>query len=376
MRNGAENMRDQSFKEFYDNVYFRIEKNIDDFNLNMKKNNNPMIFDGIQRFCGLNSGGKRLRGILVYIGYCMMCDDAFLNADALAMVFEVFQTAILVHDDVFDHADSRRGMETIHTGYYREFFENGNMADSKTAFDTACAMAICLGDLGFYQAEELMSVSYCENKFMGRLLSFYHKMVIETIKGEMLDIQLPYMLRNGIDIEKKYKNMQLEDMIYEIYHMKTSCYTVIGPLCSGMILGGASDILVKKMECVADDLGLAFQMQDDILGIYSDQAKLGKNVGSDISEYKQTLLYSFTKDQGGTAYEKLMRYYGKSNITLAELKEVQDIFRDCGALEYVEKKVAELFDRAKFKLSQIKEISNEKKQLLYGFIEFVQMRKG
>lgn len=369
-------MKYTAFKEFYDKFYAKIEKNIDDFNLKLKNDDNPIINCGIQRFCSLNSGGKRLRGILAYIGYCMTCDDDISNADALAAAFEIFQTAILVHDDVFDHADSRRGTETIHTGYYRDFAGNGALTDSKAAFDTACAMAICLGDLGFYQAEELLSASYRENRFLGRLLSFYHKMVIETIKGEMLDIQLPYMMRSGVDIERQYKNIRLEDMIYEIYHMKTSCYTVIGPLCSGMILGGAEDSLVEKMECVADDLGIAFQMQDDILGIYSDQAKLGKNVGSDISEYKQTVLYSFTRSQGGAAYDRLMRYYGKSDITLEELEEVRSVFRECGALEYAEKKAAEFFDSAKYKLGQINEVPDDKKQLLYGFIEYIQTRKG
>lgn len=370
-------MQHQVFETFYKNTFEQIEKNIIKFNLVQSEEINPVIHKGIQRLCRLNCGGKRLRGTLVYIGYRMACDRKLSEADALATAFELFQTAILVHDDVFDHSDIRRGMETIHTGYFREFKENSTLFDEKNAFDTSCSIAICLGDMSFYFVEELMLESYSQNPACYKLLSYFHKTVINTIKGEILDIYLPYAERyeNKIEIEKKYKNVSLEDLIYDIYHMKTSFYTVIGPLCSGLILGGASDDLLKHMESIADDLGLAFQMQDDILGIYGDQKNLGKNIGSDISEYKQTLLFSYIKEQGGIAYEKLNKYYGKENITESELIEVQKIFRDYGALEYVEKNISRLFNEANDKLRAI-EISEEKKQLLYGFIDYLQAREG
>jgi len=197
-------------------------------------------------------------------------------------------------------------------------------------------------------------------------------MVIHTIEGEMLDVQLSYLERYGLRYAQNYP---LDTLIYDIYHLKTSCYTTIGPLCSGMLLGGAPPELLRQMESVADDLGIAFQIQDDILGIYSDPQLLGKSIGSDISEYKQTLLYSFVKNLGGFDYRQLRQYYGKPDITESELREVQDIFRRTGALAAAEEKVSELFAGENRKLHQIRDLSEENKDLVHGFIEHLRERK-
>jgi len=322
----------------------------------------------------MNRGGKRLRGTLAYLGYYIMCDNGLAEADALAECFELFQTAILVHDDIIDHAGSRRGMETIHATYFREFMERQHFSQdaANAALEASSSIALCLGDMGLYLAEERLMNGYSKNPLLAPLLSYYHKMVIHTIEGELLDVQLSYMERCGVQYAQEFP---LDSFIYDIYHLKTSCYTTIGPLCSGMILGGSPPAMLWQMEDVADDMGIAFQIQDDILGIYSNAQCLGKNIGSDISEYKQTLLYSFVKNLGNSAYEQLRQYYGKPDISNSELCEVQDIFRTTGALSAAERRVAELFASAHSKLDQIRGIPEEKRNLVHGFIEYLQARE-
>lgn len=350
-----------------------MEENIASWSAARTESRNLIIQDGCDRLSQMNRGGKRLRGTLAYLGYCIMRDDSLAEADALAECFELFQTAILVHDDIIDHAGSRRGMETIHFAYFREFLERSHTSrDEASALEAGASIALCLGDMGLYLAEERLVNGYGRNPLLAPLLSYYHKMVIHTIEGEMLDVQLSYLERCGFRYAQEFP---LDTFICDIYHLKTSCYTTIGPLCSGMLLGGAPPALMRRMEDVADDIGIAFQIQDDILGIYSDAHRLGKNIGSDISEYKQTLLYSFVKNLGGSAYERLRRYYGKPDITDSELREVQDVFRVTGALAAAEGRVMDLFASAHSKLDQIRELPKDKRDLVHGFIEYLQTRE-
>lgn len=364
------------FTVFYQDVKKRIDINLSGINWNCEENN-PIIADGVERLQTMGKGGKYLRGILVYIGHQLVQDDNLSEADALAIAFELFQTAILVHDDVIDHAANRRGKETIHMQYSHKYVSCDNRDGfSEEMLEMGRSLAICLGDLGLYEAEQKLVDAYRNHEYFGELLTYYHKAIMNTIKGELLDVQLPYMERYHLWKQEQIDDKKLEKMILDIYHLKTSCYTVIGPLCCGMILGGASPALVKKMEEIGDSLGLAFQIQDDILGIYGKQDQIGKNIGSDISEYKQTLLYSYTKSEGGELYQKLREYYGKTELTIEEVKYVGEIFRKSGALDYARQKITRLFNESIQKLEEIEEISEDKKGLLLGFISYLAGREA
>lgn len=358
----------QTFNEFYELARGRLESNIGRWLSGREQSENPLIRRGTERLYGMNVGGKRLRGALVYIGYGMMRDD-LETADALAEAFELFQTAILIHDDIIDHADSRRGMETIHTLYGREL-----AGGRDAALDTGRAMALCLGDLGLYAAEERLAEAYGGHPILPRLLSLYHKTIMRTIEGELLDVQLSHMERFGQAIADT--GVTLEECILDIYHLKTACYTVIGPLCLGLLLGGASEELIAQMRDVADDLGLIFQMQDDVLGVFGEYEKLGKSVGGDVSEYKQTLLYAYMKERGGEPYERLLRYYGRQELTAEELRQVQTILREAGALDYVQARIDALFASARDKLDRIGEVPEERKMLLRGFMDHMRSREA
>lgn len=357
----------QSFEDFYKEARARIEENLARGTAAGAESENPLIREGRRRLFAMNAGGKRLRGALVYIGYGMLRDD-LSQADALAEAFELFQTAILIHDDIIDRADSRRGIETIHARYGRE------LVGDTAAADTGRSLALCLGDLGLYAAEERLREAYGAHPLFSRLLAMYHDTVMRTIEGELLDVQLSHMERFGQPIADA--GVGIEDCVMDIYRLKTAYYTVIGPLCLGLLLGGASDAVIGGMRGAAEDIGLAFQMQDDILGVFGDPVMLGKSVGGDVSEYKLTLLYAYLKELGGEPFERLRQYYGRQGLTAEELSQVQAIFRGAGALDYVQGRIDALFASAGEKLSRVEGIPEERKALLRGFMDYLRAREA
>ena len=142
-----------------------------------------------------------------------------------------------------------------------------------------------------------------------------------------------------------------------------------------MILGGADEKEMKAMDRFAEELGIAYQIMDDILGIYADPEYLGKDVGSDIEEFKQTILYMYVHNMKPEYLPELEIYYGQKNINLKELAEVQRIFRESGALAYAQEMLALRFEQAEKRLGRMKFVDAEDKAILRGFIEYCKGRR-
>ena len=193
------------------------------------------------------------------------------------------------------------------------------------------------------------------------MLSLYNKTVIDTIRGEILDVMIPFKEKNNIKINN------LEEEILNIYSLKTSYYTIVGPLSLGMKLGGFKDEEIKKLEKFSHNLGVAFQIDDDLIGIYKDDT--GKVIGSDIEEFKQTILYSYTKNT--KYYDELMNYYGKI-LTPDSLKRVRDIFEESGSKEYAIDLRNKLYNESRELLNDIDFIKKDKKDILYGLVDYLE----
>ena len=356
-------MSSDVFKNYYNNVCTKLNKKIDDIN-NQSEIDNDLINYNVKLFGNLNSDGKLVRGTLVNLGYNLIVDDNLDYSYDLALAFEVFQTAILVHDDIIDNADLRRGKETIHSKNYKKYYKlSGNEKESKKVSES---IALCMGDMGLYFSNRIISSAYMNDKNLGKVLTYFNDVVLNTIKGELLDVILPVLEHNN-ESENLYDNIML------IYKLKTAYYTIIGPLCSGMLLAGASDEQVNDIVNFGYNVGVAFQIQDDILGIYSNNESLLKNVGSDVEEFKQTILYSYVKEQN-EYYDELMKYYGKK-INAKQLTKVQEIFTKSGALDYANSMVEKLFNEALKILDNIDWISDDKKEILNGFVLYLMNRK-
>jgi geranylgeranyl diphosphate synthase type I len=278
----------------------------------------------------------------------------------LSLAYEIFQTAILIHDDIIDNDNLRRGKDTIHYANYKKY-KSFNEIDAKK---TSESIGICIGDYGFFKVNEIIIKNYKDNPNFIKLFNYYNDIVLKTVEGELIDVILSF---EGKYIKEK-KN--IEENIMLVYKLKTAFYTIIGPLSLGLILGGIDDEKLEDVKIFGEKIGVAFQIQDDILGIYSD---MGKVIGSDIKEFKQTILYSYTcKNE---KYRKeLLKYYGKEDINEVEINETRRIFKESGAYEYAYNLMNKLYNESIEIVKNNKWIKDEDKQIIVGFIEYLRTR--
>ena len=346
------------FYVYYTNLRERLDKKIREVNKSyIFKDDNRIVKDAVNKFNYLNCDGKYIRSFMIDLAYNLNNKVNSNYADHLSLAYETFETAILIHDDIIDNAGTRRGKKTIPV-LYNEYFDN------KNSNDLANNLAICLGDYGFYKSIILLSKEYGNNKNYAKIIEKYAEIVVNTIKGEIIDVYLPFSEKN-----KKGEEISLDDIL-EIYKMKTSWYTIVGPFTLGLLLSPSNEKYIKEFEKALLPLGIAFQIKDDILGVFSDSNVLGKD-SNDISEYKMTILYYYAIN---SEYKKdLLKLYGKNKLNNEEIEEVRDIFKKSGAYDKSVEYMNKLFKECKDRIEKIN-INKEYKDIIYGFIDFLEIR--
>ena len=178
-----------------------------------------------------------------------------------------------------------------------------------------------------------------------------------------------------LDITSEKKRSITEDEIMMIHKLKTASYTIEGPLQIGAMLAGANEEDLQIMSNYGTPLGLAFQMQDDILGLFGSEEKIGKPVGSDIREGKKTLLIFHALGKCGEKEKGIItRALGNEHVTMDEIDIIRDIVREIGSLDYSKKLVSENTEKA----IQVIEGSNfrdEAKEFLVEIADFIGSRE-
>ena len=353
----------ERFKNYYIEEKGNIDKEIIKYNQETEKyESNPLLLDNVKLICNLNLDGKRIRGVLANLGYYLLKDDKEVARD-LSLAYEIFQTSVLVHDDVIDNDDTRRGKDTIHFANRKKYSE---YSDNKEEVDhLSKSIAICMGDYGLFLAVQIICNAYNNDPKLPRILKTFIETVLTTVKGELIDVILPFQGKHNL-----LDNKQIEENILEIYRLKTAHYTVIGPLWVGMLLAGADESFLKDIEVFGEKVGIAFQIQDDILGIFSND--MGKIKGSDIREFKQTILYSHILD---TDYkDEFLKYYGNGDISEDTIHKVQDLLINSGSYDYAINYMNKLYDEGISLIDNWNWLTDDKKELLHGFVEFLRQR--
>jgi geranylgeranyl pyrophosphate synthase len=308
----------------------------------------------IQILHNASEGGKRIRAVLVVLGYEIYTNTFHEAILEPAIAFEIFQTAILIHDDIIDLSPTRRGKPTV----YKQLEANKNHSHY------GIAQAICLGDIGMFLAMRLVSQSnFSAERRLAAVNSFVHTLLYTGI-GEMLDVELPYL-----------PDQKQESDVLSIYLHKTAHYTITGALQLGAILGGASEDYLQHISVFGNNLGIAFQIQDDILGIFGEESQTGKSTVSDIEEGKITLLYLFALQKATVAQKQIFaEYYGKGTITTENAEKIRKIFLQTGALAYCESQKEKYVQKALEVLHQITQ-NNIHQNLLKDFADLMIQRK-
>ena len=349
----------QAFTSLYKEIKTNLNLIIKDYNESLVSNSSGYLKENLEYFKELNSEGKCIRGFLISLGYKILKDNINYSYH-LSLAYEIFQTSVLIHDDIIDNDNLRRGKKTIH---YSNYLKYKSLNDSE-AKKTSESIALCVGDYGFFKVNEIIIKYYKDDPNFSKLFDYYNDIVLKTVEGELIDVILSF--------ENKYKeNENLENNIMIVYKLKTAFYSIIGPLSLGLILGGIDDNKLEEIKNFGEKVGIAFQIQDDILGIYSD---MGKVVGSDIKEYKQTILFSYTI-KNEKYKEELLKYYGKENIGEKEIKETRRIFKESGAYDYANNLMNKMYNEGIEIMKKIDWIKDEDKNIIYGFLEYLKQRK-
>ena len=350
------------FKNYYLEEKEILDNKLEELNNKLLVEDNDLVLNNIKLLTNLNSEGKLIRGILVKLGYSLLEDDKNY-ADDMALAYEMFQTAILVHDDIIDNDQKRRGKDTIHFANENYYGKYSNNKDEVKHLSNS--IAICMGDYGLFVANKIVCDRYYDDPNLGKVLANFNNTVLTTIKGELIDVILPFNGKHNL-----LSNKEIDNNIIEIYRLKTAYYTIIGPLSVGIILAGGLEDKLKDIESFGEKVGIAFQIQDDILGIYSNE--MGKIKGSDIKEFKQTILYSHILD---TEYkDELLEYYGKEDINSDIINRVQELFKISGSYDYAYNLMNKMYDESLDILNNISWMSDDKKELLRGFVEYLRKR--
>ncbi len=203
----------------------------------------------------MHLGGKRMRPVLCLMGYQLFSDDDKLPFN-IAMAIEVFHNFSLVHDDVMDEAPLRRGKTTVHQKY------NINTA-------------ILSGDVMLVKAYEYLCTT--DDKYLPKIMKVFTQTAIEVCEGQQYDMD--FEERSDVQIEEYLKMIEL----------KTSVL-VGAALQMGAIAAGASDDEALHLYNFGKNIGIAFQLQDDVLDTFGEAEKFGKKVGGDIVQNKKTIL--------------------------------------------------------------------------------------
>mgnify|MGYP001823484752 CR=1 FL=1 len=306
-------------------------------------------------------GGKRFRAGLVYYGHRCFSDrdtQAVWNA---ASFLELVESLLLIHDEVLDEDDTRRGGWTVHRHYSDLHRARYKRRDPKHFGES---MAILCGDLALALANEILGRMILDGPARGAILDRMHRMVSHVIYGESMDVLS--------EVEAEVS----EQDILGIGMLKTASYTVEGPLHLGALLGGAGSEDLERLSRYAIPLGNAFQVRDDILGLFGDAARLGKPVGSDIREGKKTLLILKVLEKADPDQRAFVeRTLGNKDVAEEDIEAVRRLVVETGALDACEEMARKLVEDSRRALAACP-WREEGVAFLEGAIEFMMDRES
>ncbi len=297
------------------------------------------LYDPIRYLLSL--GGKRLRPMLVLLGYGLKQEDSTaIISPALAV--EVFHNFTLMHDDIMDEAPIRRGQPTVH--------EKWNQT-----------VAILSGDTMMVKAYDQLLLGPSES--LPEAISKFNKCAIEVCEGQQLDMNF-----------EEFETVT-EDQYIEMIRLKTAVLLGFSLEYGGLLAGLPTDQL-QKLNAVGEKAGIGFQLMDDLLDVYGDKAKFGKQVGGDIVSNKKTYLLIKALELANSDQRKeLDRWLSAVDFDINEKVEaIKNIYGELGIFELTQQKMNGYYDEA-FALLDAMDVRVEGKEELVDFFEKLMKRE-
>jgi len=284
-------------------------------------------------------GGKRLRPAFVYWGHrasgAAHDDGVFAAAGAV----ELLHTFALIHDDVMDHSQVRRGRPAVHAALAGAHIEEALVGDPGWF---GVGGAILAGDLAFVWSDRLFDEAPLPAEHFDRARSVFTELRVEVMAGQYLDLRLAGLA-----------TAQESDAL-RVALLKSGRYTVTRPLQLGAAIGGGGPDLDEVLTGYGDAIGLAFQLRDDVLGLFGDPTQTGKGALEDLREGKRTLLVIRAMELSSPAAADALRgILGDPGLDEADADRARTIVRDSGALASVEELLDQQQERARSHLDGI-----------------------
>jgi geranylgeranyl diphosphate synthase, type II len=271
-------------------------------------------------------GGRRLRPALVVAGYqaCRRAgrpDAGHAAVLHVADAVELLHAAFVMHDDVIDDDDVRRGRPNVVGTFTRRGQEAG--AQSGAARGYGRAAGILAGDLALVGATRLLATTPAAPGVVSALLDLLDRAVTASAAGELQDVRLAL----GVD-------RPTLDEVLAVTELKTAAYSFCLPLCAGAVLAGADARTTAELQRVGRLLGIAFQLQDDLLGVFGDEAETGKSALGDLREGKLTALVAHARTT--SAWPRIAPHLGDPGLTASQAQALRTELERCGSRDAVE----------------------------------------
>ncbi|GJF32982.1 geranylgeranyl pyrophosphate synthase [Kitasatospora sp. NE20-6] len=281
----------------------------------------------------LLDGGKRLRPAFCYWGWRGAggaADDPGIARAAAAL--ELLQASALVHDDLMDRSDTRRGLPSVHRRFESLHREHGWRGDRE---QYGASAAVLLGDLLLIWCDELFHGSGLPHGAVRAAKPSFDLMRTEVMVGQYLDVLEP--------VAGDSADAQALERAQTVLHYKSAKYTVERPLQVGALLAGAGPELVEAYGAFGLPLGEAFQLRDDLLGVFGDPAVTGKPAGDDLREGKRTLLVAHAMRGLPAADARLLdERLGAPDLSPDEVPGLRALVVRSGAADVVEQRIGDL----------------------------------
>jgi geranylgeranyl diphosphate synthase type II len=290
----------------------------------------------------LSIGGIRVRPVLTMLSYNLYKDDP-LSIMPQAIGLETYHNFTLLHDDLMDHADMRRGHETVHKKW-----------DANRA--------ILSGDTMLLQAFE--RVEDCDPAKLPAVFKVFIQTTLEIGEGQQLDVE--FETRNDVT----------EDEYIEMIRLKTS--VLLACACKvGAIMADAPAEDIENMYKFGEKLGLAFQLQDDLLDVYGNPAVFGKNIGGDITSNKKTYMLINAVNRANPAQrEQLMKWINAKEFDRNEkVKAVTELYNEIGIRKICEQKIEEYYQESLVNLAKVN-LPEERKAELKAYAAEMMKRQS
>lgn len=285
------------------------------------------VCDSLTSF--LLDSGKRLRPLFAYAGFAAAGGSLEKSATRAMAALELLQACALIHDDLMDGSDTRRGKPSIH-----RHFESIHVQDQLDGFapQYGLSAAVLLGDLALVWSDQMLNSAGLSTEQYSRVIALYNVMRVELMAGQFLDIH-----------EQTQKDTSTERSM-KIARYKSGKYTIERPLHLGAAMSAQPNTeIYTALSAYGLPLGEAFQLRDDLLGVFGDPSVTGKPAGDDLREGKRTVLIAMTHERQSPEQAQICKkYFGNQDLDAQGVAILREIIEATGARAELENTIERL----------------------------------